>query len=347
MALPQIFADDIRALRQGMDGFLAGSERERTIRLADRASRSSVPVLIESEPGSGAQALVRAIHDCSERKSRPFVRFHADEAFQDERDVDAALARHLRDANGGTLCIQDVHRLTAEAQKRLLDALPSQDAAPRTGRRSTRADVRIVATTGFDLGDAVREGRFREDLYYRLQILPISILPLRAQRGTIAELAGVFLHRFAAEEGKRIRGLSPEAAMLLTRYDWPGNLRQLENAVFRAVILAEGPLLTPAEFPQIAAHVQGFRIEIPPVPAGAALAAAREAAPAERRDPHALPLVGETGEMRTLAELEAQAIRYALVHYQGRLSAISRRLGIGRSTLYRKLKELGIDDAAA
>lgn len=346
MALPQLFADDIRALRQGMDGFLAGSERERMIRLADRAARSAVPVLIESEPGSGAQALVRAIHDCSERKDRPFVRFHADEAFPDESALDAAFAKQLQDAHGGTLCIQDVHRLTADAQKRLFDLLSGSE-APRKGRRSARADVRIVATTEFRLADLVKEGRFREDLYYRLQALPITLLPLRAQRGAIAELAGVFLHRFAAEEGKRIKGLSPEAAMLLMRYDWPGNLRQLENAVFRAVVLAEGPLLTPAEFPQIAAHVEGYRVEIPPVPTGKALGPFREAASRETSDPHALPLVRENGEMRTLAELEEQAIRFALIHYQGRLSAISRRLGIGRSTLYRKLKELGIDDAAA
>jgi DNA-binding NtrC family response regulator len=113
------------------------------------------------------------------------------------------------------------------------------------------------------------------------------------------------------------------------------------------VILAEGPWLTPAEFPQVAAHVQGFRIEIPPVPPTGPLAPVQAVAPAGMRDPHSLPLVSENGEMRTLAELEAQAIQFALAHYQGHLSAISRRLGIGRSTLYRKLKELGLDNAAA
>ena len=344
MTLSQIFADDICALRQGMDGFVAGSERERVIRLAERASRSSAPVLIESEAGSGSQALARAIHECGERRNRAFARLQADEA--PKADGEADIARLLRKASGGTLYIQSVERLSPKAQERLLEALAGPGASPR-GRRSACRDARIIAATGFHLDEEVRAGRFREDLYYRLQGLTIPLRPLRAQKGTIAELAGVFLHRFSAEEGKTIKGLSPEAAILLARYDWPGNLRQLENAVFRAVILAEGPLLTPAEFPQIAAHVQGFRIEIPPLPAPAALAPVREIAAREVRDPHALALMGEGGEMRTLAELEAQAIRFALVHYQGHLSAISRRLGIGRSTLYRKLKELGLDDAAA
>lgn len=344
MTLSQIFADDICALRQGMDGFVAGSERERAMRLADRASRSSAPVLIESEPGSGAQALARAIHECSERKSRPFVRLQADEA--PKVDSDSDVVRLLKKASGGTLYIQSVERLSPRAQEQLLEVLSTPEAAPR-GRRQARECTRIIAATGFHLDEEVRAGRFREDLYYRLQGLTVALRPLRAQKGTIAELAGVFLHRFAAEEGKKIKGLSPEAAILLGRYDWPGNLRQLENAVFRAVILAEGPLLTPAEFPQIAAHVQGFRVEIPPLPAPTALAPLREIAARETRDPHALALMGEGGEMRTLAELEAQAIRFALEHYQGHLSAISRRLGIGRSTLYRKLKELGLDDEAA
>jgi DNA-binding NtrC family response regulator len=336
MASPQPFADDIRALRLGMPIPGAGSERERIARLADRASRSALPVLIEGEPGSGAQALARAIHDSGERKLRPFVGFHADASPQRDKDPDGAFARSLKDANGGTLFIRHVGGLSGEDQLRLLEALHN----PR------RQDVRIIAA-GFDLAGQVREGRFHEDLYYRLQALPMTLRPLRAQRDAIAEWAGLFMSRFAGDEGKTIRGLSPDAAALLARYDWPGNLRQLENAVYRAVVLAEGSYLTPAEFPQIAAQIQGHRIEIPPAPAARALAPADEHSLPVRPDPHALLLISDNGEMRTLAELEAQAIRFALVHYQGHMSAISRHLGIGRSTLYRKLKELGLDDAAA
>jgi DNA-binding NtrC family response regulator len=347
MPLAQIFADDIRALRQGASGIAFGSERARVIRLADRAARSAVPVLIEGEAGSGAQALAHAIHDCGERRLRPFVRLNAGDLLGADTGSENLLLRQLQEANGGTLFIQDTEHLTRQAQERVFETLGGPAAAPRGARRAARLDVRIIAAANLGLAEEVRQGRFREGLYYRLQVLPVSLRPLRAQREAIPEWADVLMHRLAAEEGKRIRGMSPEAAALLSRYDWPGNLRQLANAVFRAVVLAEGPLLTPVEFPQIAAHVQGFRIEIPLLPSPTALAPVRDPMPADVRDPHALRLVNESGEMRTLAELEAQAIRFALAHYQGHLSAISRRLGIGRSTLYRKLKELGLDDAAA
>jgi DNA-binding NtrC family response regulator len=344
MPLHRLFADDIRALRQGSAGLVAGSERERTARLADRAARSALPVLIETEAGSGGQALARAIHESSERKLRPFIAYRAEDAPSDGQSREAALLRHLKEANGGTLFIEGVDRLTPEAQVRLTEALFQQDKAPRSGRH---LDIRIIASAGFDLPDGVREGRVTADLYYRLQALPLTLRPLRAQREAIPEWARLFAEHFAKDEGKKIRGLSADALTLLSRYDWPGNLRQLENAVYRAVILAEGAFLTPREFPQVAAHMEGFRVEIPPVPAARFLAPVRAQEPSAKTDPHALSLVRESGEMLTLAELEERAIRFALVHYQGHLSAISRHLGIGRSTLYRKLKELGITDAAA
>jgi DNA-binding NtrC family response regulator len=153
--------------------------------------------------------------------------------------------------------------------------------------------------------------------------------------------------RIAAEEGKRIRGVSAEALALLTRYEWPGNVRQLENALFRAVVLADGDELTVAEFPQIAAQVDGFDVRIPPAPSFAlsdAHAPLREIVRVEVRDPHALSLVDETGEIKKLDAFEAEIIRFALSHYRGHMSEVSRRLGIGRSTLYRKLKELGLEE---
>jgi DNA-binding NtrC family response regulator len=195
----------------------------------------------------------------------------------------------------------------------------------------------------------VREGRFREDLFYALQALPIALHPLRTRPEALADWARRLTQCFAADEGKRIRGLSADAAALLARYDWPGNLRQLENAVYRAVILAEGPFLTSTEFPQFATRLQARRVAIPPLPVARA-PAHQEPSASERatgRDPHALSLVDDSGDMFTLADLEARAIRFALAHYRGRMSAISRHLGIGRSTLYRKLKELGLDGEAA
>jgi DNA-binding NtrC family response regulator len=195
----------------------------------------------------------------------------------------------------------------------------------------------------------VKKGEFREDLYYRLNVFPMTLPPLRARREDIPDLVRSFMARFAAEEGKRLRGISSEAMTLLVRYEWPGNVRQLENAMFRAVVLADGDELTIAEFPQIAHQVEGFDVRIPAAPAspeGGLPAPVREIVRVEVRDPNALSLTGEDGEIKRLEEIEAEIIRFALGHYRGHMSEVSRRLGIGRSTLYRKLKELGLEGDA-
>ncbi len=162
------------------------------------------------------------------------------------------------------------------------------------------------------------------------------------------DLAVRFLARFCAEEGKRIRGVSAEALALLAAYDWPGNVRQLENAMFRAVVLADKDELTTAEFPQIAAQVEGFDVRIPPAPPPVASDPAQFAPVRttliETRDPHALRLIDENGDVRTLADIETESIRFALAHYRGQMSQVARKLGIGRSTLYRKMKDGGLAD---
>jgi DNA-binding NtrC family response regulator len=350
MLLTQILVEDIRNLRRERADAAPSSEAARVIRLAGRAAKSTVPVLIEGEPGTGAEALARAIHDCSERRARPFVRVHADSLGTDASLVlfgaDGPMPRRGKaiEAHGGTLLIQAVEDLPSDAQSALLRLIQDGEIRATGARRSIRADVRVVATSSANLTERVRQGRFREDLFYRLHVLPIGLQPLRARRETIAPLADLFAARLSAEEGKPIARLAPEAARLLERYDWPGNVNQLEKAIFRAVILAEGDTLTPAEFPQIAATVDGSRADIPPFPA-IAPAAVREIIRVEIRDPHALALMGEDGELRRLDELEADIIRFALAHYRGHMSAVSRHLGIGRSTLYRKLKELGLENA--
>ena len=227
---------------------------------------------------------------------------------------------------------------------------------PVGSRRSVRVDFRLVSATNQNLIELVKAGRFREDLFYRLNVFPISIPPLRARACDVPDLAVRFLARFCAEEGKRIRGISAEALGLLSAYDWPGNVRQLENAVFRAVVLADGDELTTAEFPQIAAQVEGYDVLIPPAPPPVAADPAAEpalrATDIEARDPHALRLIDDSGDVRKLEEIEAESIRFALAHYRGQMSQAARKLGIGRSTLYRKMKESGIaedmvGDAAA
>jgi DNA-binding NtrC family response regulator len=224
--------------------------------------------------------------------------------------------------------------------------------------------VRVIAATNRDLRQMVAGGKFQEDLYYRLNVIPIAIPPLRERRDDIPALVRHFTARFAAEEGKSfIRGVNAPALNVLSRYDWPGNVRQLENAVFRAVVLADAPVLTPEEFPQIAAHVDGnawaAEAARDPVPAKAEAKPEDDAVESVELD-FGLPLspeptsvsgqltaLGPDGEVRPLAEIEAAMIKLALERYAGRMTLVARRLGIGRSTLYRKLKELGISDTVA
>ena len=178
--------------------------------------------------------------------------------------------------------------------------------------------------------DLVKAGDFREDLYYRLNVFPMTLPPLRARREDIPALARSFLARFAAEEGKRLRGLTAETLDLLVRYDWPGNVRQLENAMFRAVVLADGDELTIAEFPQIANQVQGYEVRIPAVPsAPTALAEPiRELVRVEVHDPHGTSLVAESGDVKRLEDIEAEVIRFALSYYRGRMSEVSSQMAV-------------------
>jgi DNA-binding NtrC family response regulator len=182
---------------------------------------------------------------------------------------------------------------------------------------------------------------------------------LRDRLDDVAELVRLFVSRFAAEEGKRVDGITPEALAMLRRYSWPGNIRQLENAVFRAVALAESPMLGVNEFPQIAAHVEGFRVTVPAAPAPRAISPRIEGpvmlgdssiAPvtihvpsASGRDAVGIPALSEEGDIRSLEAVEADMIRLAFGRYRGRMTEIAKRLGIGRSTLYRKMREIGLE----
>jgi DNA-binding NtrC family response regulator len=331
----------------------------RVIRLAERAAKSNIPVLIEGESGVGKELMARAIQGGSERRGKAFVTVNCGALpenliesilFGHEKGAfTGATEKHIgkfAEANGGTLFLDEIGELPLDAQVKLLRALQDGEIDPVGGKRPVKVDIRLVSATNQNLIDLVKRGKFREDLFYRLNVFPITIPPLRARATDIADLARRFTARFCAEEGKRIRGISSEALALLNAYDWPGNVRQLENAVFRAVVLADGDELTTAEFPQIAAQVEGFEVRIPPAPTPVQVdpAAARpeEIAHFEPRDPNMLRLIDDTGDVRKLYDIEAEAIRFALAHYHGQMSQMARKLGIGRSTLYRKMKDMGV-----
>jgi DNA-binding NtrC family response regulator len=244
--------------------------------------------------------------------------------------------------------------LPPAAQVKLLRALQEGEVEPVGGRKNIKVDVRIISATNRDLIADVKSGRFREDLFYRLHVFPISVPPLRQRIEDIPELARHFLARLAAEEGKRVHSIGAEALALLAAYRWPGNVRQLENAIFRAVVLTDGEQIGVHEFPQIAAQLGPDAVAAQPmIDSSPAIAAAwpdvREAADLSAHHAAALTtaslrLLDAQGEVRPLEDIEREAIRFAIAHYREQMSEVARRLKIGRSTLYRKLEGLGLDE---
>ncbi|WP_181703067.1 sigma-54-dependent transcriptional regulator [Chthonobacter albigriseus] len=381
---------EIRRIRRTTSGALGfrdivtkSAEMARVIRLGERAAASGIPVLIEGESGVGKELVARAIQGSSDRRTKPFVTVNCgaipenlveSTLFGHEKGAfTGAVDKHVgkfQESHTGTLFLDEVGELPLDIQVKLLRALQEGEIEPVGARRSIKVDFRLISATNRRLLDMVKEGRFREDLYYRLNVFPIFVPPLRDRQEDIPTLLEHFVTRIAAEEGKRrLVGATPETVAMLSAYNWPGNIRQLENAVFRAVILCDGTHLTPDDFPQIAAqvgHVSAVRrvegadevrtvpeIETPasqvlhslPLPHDGYIGVA--VAQPERSDPAPFGFMrslADDGHVRTLAEIEEEMIRLAIDHYNGRMAEVARRLGIGRSTLYRKLKEYGLAD---
>jgi DNA-binding NtrC family response regulator len=365
----------IRHSREGRLTFADIVTRSETmagvLRTAQKAASSTIPVLVEGESGVGKELFARAIHGSSERKSKPFVAVNCGAIpdnlvesilFGHEKGAfTGATERHTGkfvEASGGTLFLDEVSELPLAAQVKLLRALQEGAVEAVGGRKPVKVDVRIISATNRKLLDRVKSGHFREDLFYRLHVLPLTIPPLRTRREDIPHLLRHFLARFCAEENRSITGISGEAMARLSQLEWPGNIRQLENAVYRAVVMSDSDQLSLADFPQAAAQspamseahsphseplivdpgfhstapamVSGNEIPIAPLPSAGTLA-----------------MLTTSGEMRPLEEMETEIIRFAISHYRGQMSEVARRLKIGRSTLYRKLDEAAIEDPAA
>jgi len=337
------------------------------LRTAQKAAASSIPVLIEGESGVGKELFARAIHGSGERKAKPFVAVNCGAIpdnlvesilFGHEKGAfTGATERHTGkfvEASGGTLFLDEISELPLNAQVKLLRALQEGAVEAVGGRKPVKVDVRIVSATNRKLLDHVKAGQFREDLFYRLHVLPLTIPPLRARREDIPHLLRHFLARFCAEENRPISGISGEAVALLSQLDWPGNIRQLENAVYRAVVMSESDQLDSADFPQAAAQSLAMPESPPTEPliiGPGAVTIAPTVSGSEIPIAPPLPAAGQlsmltsAGEVRPLEEMEHEIIRFAISHYRGQMSEVARRLKIGRSTLYRKLDEAAADDA--
>jgi DNA-binding NtrC family response regulator len=341
------------------------------VRMGRRAAASNIPVLITGESGVGKEVLARAIQGASERAGRPFVTVNCGAI--PENLVESILFGHVKgaftgatdnhagkfvEANGGTLFLDEVGELPLDTQVKLLRVLQEGEVDPVGAKRPVKVDVRIISATNKDLAKLVADGRFREDLFYRLNVFPIEAPPLRQRTEDLTTLVQRFIARFNAEEGRNVRGASTATMQMLLAYAWPGNVRQLENAVFRAVILCESDLLQPEDFPQIAglkpltaandgacaempAPANDHHVEVAHASFTQAMQAAAEVAVAP------VNVFDAEGHLRHLEQIERDLIELAIDHYAGHMSEVARRLGIGRSTLYRKLREYGLEEKVA
>jgi DNA-binding NtrC family response regulator len=366
------------------DMITASPSMERVINLGQRAAKSQIPILIEGESGVGKELIARAIQGTSSRKAKAFVTVNCG-AIPDNL-VESLLFGHekgaftgasdkhvgkFQEAHNGTLFLDEVGELPAPVQVKLLRALQEGEIDPVGAKKPVKVDFRLISATNRSLLEMTQDGEFREDLYYRLNVFPIWVPPLRERREDIPALAEMFLHRFAAEEGKRhLHGIEDDVLAMLQDYDWPGNIRQLENALFRAVVLSDNDKLTRYDFPQISGLVgrpaqgrgygQATKIpddarnqtnghtlasgdnednSTPPLSPGASSGWAGDPG---KPIYGSVSLVNGDGEARTIAELEKEAILFAVEHCKGRMTEVAKQLGLGRSTLYRKMKDYDI-----
>ena len=346
--------------RSSFDDMVGDSEPMRMVKaLGQRAAKSSIPVLITGESGVGKEVIARALHGASDRAGKPFVAVNCGalpanlvESILFGHEKGAFTGAHEKhagkfvEANGGTLFLDEIGELPLDMQVKLLRALQEGEVDPVGGKRPVKVDVRIVSATNRDPAQQVKEGAFREDLFYRLNVFPIEAPALRERREDIPALVEHFIARFNVEEGKRVAGCSPETLALLQGHDWPGNVRQLENAVYRALVLADSPLLQPHDFPAISGVAVPLD-DMVAAPAGdSASAAASHSASADDDGLHDSPvrITDDRGHVRTLEQIERDLIQHAIEVYSGHMSEIARRLGIGRSTLYRKVREQGLEE---
>ncbi len=321
----------------------ASPRMQRILRLVSRVAPTDSTVLLLGESGTGKELLARSLHVQSRRARGPFVPVNVgaipeslveSELFGYARGAftGAAVERAglVEEADQGTLFLDEIADMPAQAQVKLLRTLESNEVR-RLGESATRmVDLRVVAATHRNLRFLVDEGRFREDLYYRLNVVQIEIPPLRERREDIGLLASYFLARTAERMKRPGLSFAPEAMALIERYDYPGNVRELENAVEHAVALSEGRVIRPADLPTALRTPRLLPTHGPAI-SGAAPAPRGEAAPGiEPRDAW------------SLAEVEKEHIRRVLALHKGNATSAAKQLGISRTTLWRKLRQYGL-----
>ncbi|MGB1540124.1 MAG: sigma-54 interaction domain-containing protein, partial [Rickettsiales bacterium] len=319
----------------GFDGGLSPM-----VKIGLKAAQTDVPVLLGGETGVGKEVFARAIHGESKRAGRPFVAVNCGAIpknlaesvlFGHEKGAfTGAVSKQIgkfREAEGGTIFLDEVGELPLDLQVKLLRALQQREIEPVGLGRAVAVNVRIISATNRDLAEEVRTGRFREDLFFRLDVLPIRLLPLRERRQDILPLAKYFLQHYAACDDLPLSQLSRAAEERLLAGYWPGNVRELENVIRRAMVMAEAEVI----------EADMLALSLPP--------AGEEAGSYEGQvfsviPDNAIEWIQSNGAIRTMEQLEAEAIHRVLEHCKGNVTQAAKALGIAKSTFYKKLKRL-------
>jgi DNA-binding NtrC family response regulator len=323
---------EVRALRSsrnreyGFDAIIGNSPAMQQIKglLARVAASPASTVLLTGETGTGKDLAAKAVHYNSDRASRAFVNItcsalpeqlleselfgHERGAFTDARQQKRGL---FETAHGGTVFLDEIGEMTASLQSKLLRFLEEKTFKRVGGLSDVRVDVRVVAATNRDLEDEVKGGKFREDLFYRLQVMPIPLPPLRERKGDVAVLAAYYIDRFNREFKKRVQGLSPAATTLLEQYQWPGNVRELRNAIERAMLLIDRDRLEPDDFSTLTRSVEAAQFKLPP------------------------------GGIN-LEDVERQLLTQALEQAAGNQSQAAQLLGINRDQVRYRIEKFGL-----
>ncbi len=337
------------------------------IAMARKVAVTHSAVLIRGESGTGKELLAAAIHEASPRASGPFVKLHC--AALSQSLLESELFGHVKSAftgadrdrvgrfeqaNGGTLFLDEIGDINLEVQTKLLRVLQEMSFERVGSSQSISVDVRILAATHQDLEALIKAGRFREDLYYRLNVISLTTPALRERREDIFELAVYFSESARRRTGKLVTHLDPEAVEALVAYDWPGNIRELENTIERAVVLADGPSVTLDDLPLELRQPPGRRRLRPRLPArvGAGRPPEHRQNPGSGRacrcrshqhqpQPPAEPSTGEVWDAEFVA-YERQRLIDALDEAGGNKSVAARLLGMPRSTFFSKMKKHGV-----
>jgi two-component system response regulator HydG len=320
-----LLRDELRA-SFGAEAIIGQSEPMKKVEeLVRKVGPTDTTVLISGQSGTGKELVARAIHRCSSRREEPFVAVDCGSLV--ENLFESELFGHVKGsftgatvtkygrfelANGGTLFFDEIGNIGINIQTKLLRVLQEREISKVGSSQVVKVDVRIVAATNEDLQEAVKSGTFREELFYRLSVVPIALPALRERKGDIPFLADYFLKKYTRKRRRSVKGISDRAMKALVEYDWPGNVRELENAIERAVVLAETDVINPSDL-----FYYGLAAKIPSIP--------------------------DAGKPRCLDDVEKEHILKMLKMFNGRKGETAEALGIDRKTLRSKLRKYAME----